>query len=135
MTTTDTKQPPVTIQHILDSLLKAMELGEEDEKVVRQTIINTLVAELSVKISKSVPESDMEEFSQRAKEVGSNQEKLGELLQEMVDKYPEIEKAIKNYMENDYPDHVKELVFTYLDKATPEQRKKFFKLAETPPTK
>ncbi len=115
-------------EKILNPLLVSSGLTSEDQKVVRRVLTKIILTEVMVKALQALPKEKVEKVKQNVE--GKSPEEQFKLLQEAIKDSPKAQKAIRDYFKKDLLDFIKKLLNTFLEKATSEQKEKFFTLSQ-----
>ena len=114
-------------EKILNPLLACSGLTAEDQQTVREALSRIIISEILLKIIQTLPKEKLENIEREFREKSPKQRL--KILQDVVKNSPEAQKAVKEYTEKDLWDFSEKILNAFLEKATPEQRKKFFTLA------
>ena len=122
------RQGPLPLyERILDPLIQVSGMSAEDAQVFKKELTKVIITEAILKALGALREEEKEKVVERLKKTLSDQEKLA-ILQEEIKDSPEAKKALQSYLEEELPRFIKELAITFVEKTTPEKRRKFLEL-------
>jgi len=116
-------------EKILNPLIQSMGLSDQDQIALRKELTRIITAEALLKLS-LLPKQKIEELKENFNSESPFQNKLN-FLQEIIKNYPEVQKAITKYFEEELPVFIKKMLTAFLEKATEEQKNKFFRLSQS----
>ncbi|OIP96909.1 hypothetical protein AUK40_04410 [Candidatus Wirthbacteria bacterium CG2_30_54_11] len=113
---------------ILTPLFQTMQLDQQAEKAIRMRLNEIILQKMLEKSVAALPEERIEELTVALQGTTGPDEKI-QLIRTYLQAFPRAQRAVLDYMKKDLPDFIKEILFAYLEKASPEQKETFFHLS------
>jgi len=114
-------------QKFLDPLLKATGFKKEDQTALRNTWNNIIMAEVLIKAAQALPENEAKNLEEKIKQCPTDQEKT-EVLKQAFETSPLVNQAITQYFKTDFSQLLDQLIDSFTQYATPEQKAKLHEL-------
>lgn len=111
---------------LINPILEASNMSIKAQIVAKYSIKNIILINLIKKILDTIPEQILNDLPKQFFKQNSKQ-KL-ETLQKIIEKIPEANKEICSYITTDLPEFTKELLKTFFEEASKEQKDIFSKL-------
>ncbi|MFZ1721689.1 MAG: hypothetical protein WAU07_04240 [Microgenomates group bacterium] len=114
---------------VLDPLLVATGLQEAEQSVVKQQLGMIITMESIQKVLTSLPESDQKIYIDKLSALPPNEQL--EHLQKYVVQNKKSQEILNEYFQNEVPQLIKELLTSFMEKATPDQKQRFLNAVES----
>jgi len=113
---------------IIDPLVKASGFDKEQGRLFKNALSTLVVSQALLAVGKTLSEEEAKKLGDEVEKQAGDEGKL-KALQGFIKNSPKVQKTLRDYLEKDLPDLIKNLVQIFAKSASEEQKKEFLKLS------